>query len=202
MGQLPALAKVTSAPALHPQQHAAAQPPGLVHAQQEPVTALEISLMLAAQDRCKWQCLHHHMWGGQGLEAWPTIYWGGILESLPLLQVLAELSPFQRERAAAQMLQAGYVRSLLDIFQARSSRHLHKHLPACSVRTGERCVRPSGWPVACHMASQAKRRAVHCVAGLWQCHRAPAEAGLVAGDVLAAKTAFTGGVICLLRAAM
>ena len=64
------------------------------------------------------------------------------LESLSPLQVLAELSPFQRERAAAQMLQAGYVRSLLDIFQARSSRHLHEHLPACeSVHTEQSCVR-------------------------------------------------------------
>ena len=63
------------------------------------------------------------------------------LESLSPLQILAELSPFQRERAAAQILQAGYVRSLLDIFQARSSWHLHEPLPACSVHTGERCVR-------------------------------------------------------------
>ena len=63
------------------------------------------------------------------------------LKSLCPSQVLAELSPFQRERAAAQMLQAGYVRSLLDIFQASSSRHLHECLPACSVHTGKRCVR-------------------------------------------------------------
>ena len=33
------------------------------------------------------------------------------------VQVLSELSPFQRERGAAQMLQPGYIRSLLDIFQ-------------------------------------------------------------------------------------
>ena len=33
------------------------------------------------------------------------------------MQVLSELSPFQRERGAGQMLQPGYIRSLLDIFQ-------------------------------------------------------------------------------------
>ena len=36
------------------------------------------------------------------------------------VQILSELSPFQRERGAAQMLQPGYVKSLLDIFQVRS----------------------------------------------------------------------------------
>lgn len=41
------------------------------------------------------------------------------IEGPAALQVLAELSPFQRERGAAQMLQPGYVRSLLDIFQVQ-----------------------------------------------------------------------------------
>ena len=42
------------------------------------------------------------------------------LSVLALVQILSELSPFQRERGAAQMLQPGYVKSLLDIFQVRS----------------------------------------------------------------------------------
>ena len=40
-------------------------------------------------------------------------------------QILGELSPFQRERAALQMLQPGYVRKLLDLFPgAHSCAHL------------------------------------------------------------------------------
>ena len=33
------------------------------------------------------------------------------------VQILSELSPFQRDRGALQMLQPGYVRKLLDIFR-------------------------------------------------------------------------------------
>ena len=35
-------------------------------------------------------------------------------------QILAELSPFQRERAALQMLRPGYMRKLLDLFRVRT----------------------------------------------------------------------------------
>jgi hypothetical protein len=34
-----------------------------------------------------------------------------------LLQVLSELSPFQRDRGAQQMLANGYIRRLLDVFR-------------------------------------------------------------------------------------
>ena len=39
---------------------------------------------------------------------------------LHCMQILGELSPFQRERAALQMLQPGYVRKLLDLFRVRT----------------------------------------------------------------------------------
>ena len=38
---------------------------------------------------------------------------------LPHVQILSELSPFQRERAALQMLQPGYTRKVLDMFRVR-----------------------------------------------------------------------------------
>ncbi|CAK0784720.1 hypothetical protein CVIRNUC_007924 [Coccomyxa viridis] len=54
----------------------------------------------------------------EGVSSGPVELPPAEMGQLPALaKVLAELSPFQRERAAAQMLQAGYVRSLLDIFQ-------------------------------------------------------------------------------------
>ena len=37
-----------------------------------------------------------------------------------VVQILMELSPFQRDRAAAQAMRPGYVRSLLDIFRVRT----------------------------------------------------------------------------------
>ncbi|CAL5223154.1 g5623 [Coccomyxa viridis] len=59
----------------------------------------------------------------------PAAEMGNLAE---LAKALSELSPFQRERGAAQMLKPGYVRSLLDIFQqcedledGESLRHLY-----------------------------------------------------------------------------
>jgi hypothetical protein len=40
---------------------------------------------------------------------------------MPCAQILSELSPFQRERAALQMLQPGYTRKVLDLFRVRAA---------------------------------------------------------------------------------
>ena len=61
----------------------------------------------AAHHEYEWQCLHRQDAGWAGFEGVDCHTVGVNLESRCLLQVLAELSPFQRERAAAQMLQAG-----------------------------------------------------------------------------------------------
>ena len=62
------------------------------------------------------------------------------------VQVLSELSPFQRERGAAQMLQPGYIRSLLDIFQV----HWLPAFPALCAHLMEFC------------------KAVRCLSAMWR----------------------------------
>jgi hypothetical protein len=37
------------------------------------------------------------------------------------MQILTELSPFQQERVAAQLLRPGYMRKLLDLFRVKLS---------------------------------------------------------------------------------
>ena len=39
------------------------------------------------------------------------------------LQTLSEVSPFQRDRVAAQLMQPGYVRKLLELFSVRRLSH-------------------------------------------------------------------------------
>ena len=43
-------------------------------------------------------------------------------------QTLSEVSPFQRDRVAAQLMQPGYVRKLLQLFSVR------RHVPGCNRR--------------------------------------------------------------------
>ena len=59
-----------------------------------------------------------------------------------LSQTLSEVSPFQRDRVAAQLMQPGYVRKLLELFSVRFASALHP--PQCNEPMGyvtEECQR-------------------------------------------------------------